>query len=166
MHVKAGVDADASTTTNRINFTSRFKRCPHYIILSVVSRNNFEVECDDLNRDHFSLFSYPLQVPNNPPKVSSNPFMTAQFLSHLTLPIMRMISLTLLIAVMMLLTMLTSYQSSGNHRPCNPTAQKSRLKGKIKRNIAADNSLSLLIMLSMSVLHAIEVSIYQQRLMN
>ena len=122
--------------------------------------------CDDLKRDKISLFSYPLQVPNNPPKVSSNPFMTAQFLSHLTLPIMRIISLTLLIDVMMLLTLLTPYQSSGNHRPCNSTAEISRLKGKIKRNVDVDNALRVLIMLFMSVLHAIGVSIYQQRLMN
>ena len=92
--------------------------------------------------------------------------MTAQFLSHLTLPMIWMMSLTLLIAVMMLLTFLTPYQSSGNHQPCNSTAEISRLKGKIKRNSDVDNALRVLIMLFMSVLHAIGVSIYQQRLMN
>jgi hypothetical protein len=78
--------------------------------------------------------------------------MTAQLLSsYLTLPIIRIISL--LIAVLLLLTLLAS---SGNHRQCNPMAEKSRLEGTIKRNIAVENALNIIIRLSMSVLHAID----------
>jgi hypothetical protein len=92
--------------------------------------------------------------------------MTAQFLFHLTLPMMRMMSLTLLIVLMMLLTSLVPYQSSGQHPPRNPTDEKSRLKGKIKRNIAVDNALSVIISLSMSALHATEYCISHQSMMN
>ena len=79
---------------------------------------------------------------------------------------MRMMSLTFLIAVMLLLASLVRYQSSGQHPPCNPTNEKSRLKGKIKPNITVDNALSVIISLSMSVLHAIEYFISHQSMMN
>ena len=79
---------------------------------------------------------------------------------------MRMMSLTFLIAVMLLLASLVRYQSSGQHPPCNPTDEKSRLKGTTKRNIAVDNALSVIISLSMSALHAIEYFISHQSMMN
>ena len=123
-------------------------------------------ESDDLIRDNFSLFFYHLQVPRNPPKASLNQVMTTKFLSHLTLPITRMIFPTLLIAVMMLLTLLAPYQSSGEHWPCNQTAEKTSLKAKTNQSITVAHVLNVISILSKSISNAIKHFMNQLSMIN
>jgi len=79
---------------------------------------------------------------------------------------MKMMPLALFIAVMTLSALLVPYQLSGKHSPCYPTAKKSRLKVKIKQNIAVENLLNVIISLSMSVYHAIEYFTNHLSMMN